>query len=100
MDKKHKKKLKRSTKKKKEKRLAADQEQKMRNQMNMFDRLPSACTACGETFPKTREAHMSWRVVVRHQEQQVRLFCPQCLKKATKLAEEQGATEQQTKEAP
>jgi len=87
MDKRQKKKLKRAAKKKKEKKLARDQQQKMRNQMNMFDRLPEACNACGEAFPKTREAHMTWKVTVRNKEQQVRLFCPDCLDK-TKMAGE------------
>ena len=87
MDKKQKKKLKRKSKKKKEKKIAQEQEQKMRNQMNMFDRMPDSCSACKEEFPKTREAHMSWRVVVRNDEQQVRLFCPDCQDKVTKLME-------------
>jgi len=99
-DKKHKKKLKRAAKKKKEKKLAHDQQQKMRNQMNMFDRLPEACNACGEAFPKTREAHMTWKVAVRNKEQTVRLFCPDCLDKASKLVEEQSAAQQETEEAP
>lgn len=99
MDKKHAKKIKRAAKKKKEKKLAQEQDQKMRNQMNMFDRLPKVCNTCDEVFPKTREAHMSWKVVVRNEEQQVRLFCPACLDKAAKLVEEQDATEQETEEA-
>ena len=99
MDKKHAKKIKRAAKKKKEKKLAQEQDQKMRNQMNMFDRFPKVCNTCDEVFPKTREAHMSWKVVVRNEEQQVRLFCPACLDKAAKLVEEQDATEQETEEA-
>jgi|TARA_R110002124_G_scaffold111387_3_gene265155 hypothetical protein len=99
LDKKHAKKIKRAAKKKKEKKLAQEQDQKMRNQMNMFDRLPKVCNTCDEVFPKTREAHMSWKVVVRNEEQQVRLFCPACLDKAAKLVEEQDATEQETEEA-
>ena len=98
-NKKHKKQLKRAAKKKNEKKQAQEQDQKMRNQMNMFDRLPEVCNTCDEVFPKTREAHMSWKVVVRNQEQQVRLFCPACLGKEAKLAEEQDATEQEAEEA-
>ena len=99
MDKKQKKKLKRAAKKKKEKKLTQDQQKKMSNQMNMFDRLPKVCNTCGEDFPKTREAHMSWKVVVHNEEQQVRLFCPACLEKASKLVEEQDAIEQEAEEA-
>ena len=87
MDKKHKKKLKRSAKKKKEKAQAQQQEEHLKKQMNMFDRLPKTCSACTKEFPKTREAHMTWRVTVRNKEQQVRLFCPDCLDKARKLVE-------------
>lgn len=87
MDKKHKKKLKRAAKKKKDKAQAQHLQEQLAKQMNMFDRLPEACSACGEDFPKTREAHMSWRVIVRNKEQQVRLFCPDCLEKANSLAE-------------
>jgi len=90
MDKKQAKKIKRSKKKKKEKRLAAEQQQRLAKQMNMFDKLPNVCSACNKEFPKTREAHMSWRVVVRNEEQQVRLFCPSCQELATKMAEEQN----------
>jgi hypothetical protein len=87
MDKKHAKKVKRDKKKRKEKRLESEQQQRLAKQMNMFDRLPSACSACKKDFPKTREAHMTWRVTVRNAEQQVRLFCPSCQEIATKLAE-------------
>tara|TARA_R100000734_G_C3317764_1_gene111179 strand:+ start:3171 stop:3452 length:282 start_codon:yes stop_codon:yes gene_type:complete len=86
-DKKHKKRLKREAKKKKEKKLAQDQQQKIRNQVGMFDRLPKSCSACDKVFPKTREAHMTWKVTVRNKEQQVRLFCPDCLDKAKTAVE-------------
>ena len=84
MDKKHKKKLKRAAKKKKEKVVS---QIKMKKQMGMFDRLPESCSACEKEFPKTREAHMTWRVVVRNEKQQVRLFCPECQEKAKKVLE-------------
>ena len=100
MDKKHKKKLKRKAKKKQEQVRSATAQRKLKNQMNMFDRMPKACDTCGEGFPTTREAHMSWKVVVRNEEQQVRLFCPICLEKASKLVEEQNAAEQEAKETP
>ena len=62
----------------------------MRKQMNMFDQLPENCSACKEEFPKTRAAHMSWRVAVRNEEQQVRLFCPDCQENAKELVEKQN----------
>ena len=87
-NKKHKKKLKRAAKKKKDKAQAQQQQEQLKKQMNMFDRLPEACNTCGEEFPKTREAHMTWRVTVRNKEQQVRLFCPDCLEKAKEFVGE------------
>ena len=87
MDKRQKKKLKRAAKKKKEKAQAQQQQDKLKKQMNMFDRLPEACSACAKVFPKTREAHMTWKVTVRNKEQQVRLFCPDCLEKAKQIVE-------------
>jgi len=90
MDKKHAKKIKRSDKKKKEKKKAKEQAQNVNKQMNMFDRLPKACSACKKDFPKTREAHMAWQVTVRTEEQLVRLFCPDCQERAKELAEKQN----------
>ena len=87
MDKKHKKKLKRAVKKKKEKAASEQLQNKLKQQMNMFDRLPETCSACAKVFPKTREAHMTWKVTVRNKEQQVRLFCPDCLEKAKAAVE-------------
>jgi hypothetical protein len=88
MHKKQKKKLKRAAKKKKDKVQAQRQQEQIVKQMNMFDRLPESCDACGKEFPKTREAHMSWRVTVRNKEQTVRLFCPECIDKTKELVEE------------
>ena len=87
MDKKHKKKLKRAAKKKKEKSAADEAQAKIKKQMGMFEKLPSNCSACEKFFPKTKEAHNTWRVVVRHDKQQVRLFCPDCQQKAKELVE-------------
>ena len=87
MDKKHQKKIKRDKKKKKEKDQAQETQQRLKKQMGMFDRLPESCSACKKDFPKTREAHMSWQVTVRTEEQLVRLFCPDCQEEAKELAE-------------
>ena len=81
MDKKQKKRLKRSAKKKKDKATAQENKSKLKKQMGMFDRLPSKCSACDKEFPKTREAHMTWRVTVKTQEQEVWLYCPDCQEK-------------------
>jgi len=98
MDKKQAKRLKRAKKKKKEKQKAHDHQRQMSKQMNMFDRMPDTCSVCSAPFPKTREAHMSWRVTVRHTEQLVRLFCPDCQELGKKLAEDKDASQQEAKE--
>ena len=85
MDKKHKKKLKRAAKKKKEKAAAEEAQVKIKKKMGMFSRLPESCSACQKNFPKTREALMTWQVVVR--KENVRLFCPECQQKAKELVE-------------
>ena len=90
MDKKHKKKLKRAAKKKKEKAVAQEAQEKMKKQMDMFDRLPGECSTCEKDFPKTQEAHMSWRVVVKTEKEKVWLFCPDCQEKAEKVVEKQN----------
>ena len=87
MDKKQKKKLKRLSKKKKDKAVAQESKNKLKKQMGMFDRLPSKCSACEKTFPKDREAHMTWQVVVKTQEQKVWLYCPGCQTNANEKAE-------------
>ena len=100
MDKRQKKKLKRAAKKKKDKAQMQQQQEQLKKQMNMFDRLPETWDTCNKKFPKTREAHMSWRVTVRNKDQQVRLFCPECLAAAKEFVEEQDVTKQETKETP
>ena len=86
MDKRHKKKLKRAAKKKKEKAVSQASQNKIEKQLGMFEKLPETCSACQMDFPKTREAHMTWQVVVRS-ENVVRLFCPDCQEKAKKMVE-------------
>jgi hypothetical protein len=85
MDKKHSKKIKRANKKKKEKKVVNEQHQRLAKQIHMFDRMPNKCSACNVEFPKTREAHLAWQVVVYNDKQLVRLFCPDCQEKAKKM---------------
>lgn len=65
--------------KKKQKEIKKDLKQKM----GMFDMLPEECLACEEPFDKKdREQVMSWNVVVRGENDTVRLYCPDCWEKA------------------
>tara|TARA_Y100000004_G_C8643665_1_gene298122 strand:+ start:192 stop:482 length:291 start_codon:yes stop_codon:yes gene_type:complete len=89
-NKKRQQKLKRRLKRKKQKdkkRLDKDL-QDVNNKIALFQRRPDECSACNKEFPeKDREAHMAWQVVVRNEEETVRLFCPDCQEKAKRVVE-------------
>lgn len=60
----------------------ADLEEKM----FLFGKLGNECLACQAPFDKTnKEMVMSWNVVVRNKEQEVRLYCPDCWSKAQEI---------------
>ena len=90
MDKKHKKKLKRSAKKKKDQATAHETKASLTKQMGMFDKIPSNCSTCATPFPKTQEAHSTWRVVVKYEKQKVWLFCPECQVKVQNVVEKRN----------
>jgi len=46
------------------------------------------CSTCQKAFPKTRDAHATWRVAVKTKQQKVWLFCPDCQRKAKDMAED------------
>jgi len=51
----------------------------MQQKLNMFDRLPSECSACLSLFDKQdKEMVRAWHVVVKNTESVVRLYCPKC----------------------
>jgi hypothetical protein len=77
------KKIKKTTKS--SKRAKKDLQQKM----NMFDRLPDECSACLKSFDKKdKEMVKSWHVVVKNDENVVRLYCTSCWKAATSVVED------------
>ena len=60
-------------------------EEAMADQIMMFEHLPDECSACLKPFDKKdRDMVFSWSVVVRKDEQQVRLYCPTCWETAQK----------------
>jgi len=80
-------KMKRRAEVKRKKETQKDVAQKM----SMFDRMPDGCSACEKTFDKhDRDMVMSWSVVVRTEEEVVRLYCPECWDKAKKIIKEFG----------
>lgn len=75
-----------------------DKEKDLKQKLNMFDRLPECCLTCNSPFDrKNREQVQSWFVVVKNAEQSVKIYCPECWEKATKLVEDfYGNKEQNT----
>jgi hypothetical protein len=51
--------------------------------LGLFDKIPEECLTCLKPFDKkNKQMVMTWSVVVREQQEAVRLYCPTCWKKA------------------
>ena len=62
---------------------------KMKQQIQMFDKLADECAACEKFFDKKSKEHAkTWNVVIREEEEIVRLYCPECWGKAKKFIKE------------
>ena len=60
----------------------------VQEKMGLFDKLPDHCLSCMKSFDKKDKTMVtSWSVVVREQEGVVRLYCPDCWKKAVDVVE-------------
>lgn len=58
--------------------------QNLSEKIFQFNQLPEVCTACHKIFDKQDKGMVSsWKVVVR--QEQVRLFCPDCLTKTANV---------------
>jgi len=65
----------------------------MKQQLNMFDKIPSACLTCEKPFDKlNKEDVKSFRVVVRESQGKVHLYCDGCWQKATTIVESYAKT--------
>lgn len=81
--------LKRKMLRNKTKRFKKDIQKQMKQQIMMFDKLKDECAACTTPFDKKSKEHAStWKVVVREEEEVVRLYCPGCWDKANKIIKE------------
>lgn len=70
-------------------RSAKDTQKDLKQKLNMFDRIPDHCLTCNKGFDKKdAEQVKSWFVVVKNAENSVKLHCPDCWDKATKLVEQ------------
>jgi len=64
-------------------------EKELSRKIGLFDKIPDRCLTCNIQFDKkNKEMVMSWYVVVREQEENVNLYCPDCWNKAKKIIEE------------
>ena len=71
------------------KRVKKDIEKQMKRQLMMFGKLEDECAACQKPFDKKSKEHaMTWKVIVREDEEAVRLYCPECWDKANKIIKE------------
>jgi len=68
-------------------RRKGDAEQAMTDKVHLFGKIPKKCDACQKLFDKkNKDMVFSWKVVVR--DENVRLFCPDCITKAQEIIEE------------
>ena len=62
---------------------AGKQGSDMEQKLGLFEKIPKNCLTCNKEFDKKdKEMVMSWNVIVRQKEGQVRLYCPSCWDKA------------------
>ena len=72
-----------------EKKVGKENSQKLAEKIFQFDKLPKTCMTCHKPFDKKSKEHaMTWNVVVREEEEIVRLYCPECWGKANKIIKE------------
>ena len=68
---------------------AGKQGSEMETKLGLFDKIPKKCLTCNKEFDKTdKEMVMTWNVVIREKEGEVRLYCPECWDKAIEFAKE------------
>ncbi len=81
----------RETRRAMSKEMGEDATENLSQKISQFGKLPSQCSACKEPFDKqNRDMLASWSVVVK--QEVVRLFCPECIKKAQEVIENVEST--------
>ena len=72
---------------KKSKKKTTDVDRKL----GLFSLMPEDCFVCHKSFDKTnKEMVQTWNVVVREEEQSVKVYCPTCWNKAVELLKQFG----------
>ena len=65
------------------------EDKEMAQKVALFGKMSDHCDACMAEFDKTDKKMVStWNVVVREEEEIVRLYCPACWNVATKVAKD------------
>ena len=60
----------------------------MATKVALFEKLEDKCLMCEKRFDKmNKEQVMTWSVVVRQEEETVRLYCPDCWDKAVEIVQ-------------
>jgi hypothetical protein len=66
-----------------------DAQKELATKVALFGKLPDQCLTCEEPFDKMDKAQVSsWSVVVRKDEETVRLYCPTCWSNAKEIIED------------
>ena len=64
-------------------------QEEMESKVALFGKMPDECLTCEKPFDKTnKDMVMSWNVVMREQNEIVRLYCPECWNKAQEILED------------
>lgn len=73
-------------KQKRESKKQAKLNEKLSENIFLFDKLPNKCDVCAASFDKkNKEMAITWKVVVKEEQKLVRLFCPECCAKVDKI---------------
>jgi Zn finger protein HypA/HybF involved in hydrogenase expression len=80
--------LERKLRRKKAQQAKKNAEQEMATKIALFGKLGDKCLTCEKRFDKMdKEQVMTWNVVVRKEEETVRLYCPPCWNKAVEIVQ-------------
>ena len=57
-------------------------QERLKQQVGLFSLRPDSCSFCAAPFDNdSKEAAMTWRVIVKTEAQKVVLYCPECSNK-------------------
>jgi len=58
-------------------------QKELKRKAMFFNKLQDSCEICNKEFDKKSKEHaLSWSVVVKEEEQMVKLYCPECWTRA------------------